>query len=230
MLCYAILHFCRDHKGKRIRSGVYSKVLQQKVFNGTIDTILLFNKLSKLDDAHTIRKVKVINEDRELVKHFAKKAHEFFTEFESTRGEPAPLIVLPDEPRRVDLCFTCWKGGYADTHNSKPETDLEATTRSVGSLALTATASGSREATETSTGKEDYDELFDWKAYEGEGTMASSPPAGSSVSGPTGKGKEKEPEQKKDTQTRERESSSNSPGNGGSGRPAGKKPRREGKK
>lgn len=86
---------------------MYQIVVQQKVFNGTVGNVQLFNKFTNLDDAHTVQNVKIINEDRELVKHFARKAHDFFTQFELKRGNPAPLIFLPDELRRVDLCFAC---------------------------------------------------------------------------------------------------------------------------
>ena len=190
-------------------------------------------------DTFTSHFTGTIFQDQDFVKHFATRAHELLTEYELEMGNPEPLLVIPGEPRRADLCSTCWKGGYADTHNREPGPDLDVTTKSVAALSLTATAPASRQPTKTSTEKDEFDDMINWEGNEGQDTRASSPPAEGSDSEPTGKGKgkgkgkEKEKEEeggKGKGKQRERESSSNSPGEGGSGRPEEKKQRRGGEK
>lgn len=218
---------------------MYTDVLEKKVFNNMSSISKnIHKKLTNEKDPWTRYFTVGFFQDQEFAQHFEKKAQELFTEYELAEGKLEPVLVVPSKPRRVELCLSCWKGGYADTHNSTLEPDLRKTTTAVEVLSLTATASGSREPTKISTGKDNFEDMFDWERYGAQDTSLSSPPAESSDSEPTGKGKGKEKEKEKgkgkgkekEKQGRERESSSNSPGKGGSGKPEGKKPRREGKK
>ena len=91
-------------------------------------------------------------------------------------------------------------------------------------MSLTATTSDLPQPSKQNTGTDDFDDLFDYEAYEDQDTEENSPPpSGTSINDPTGKEKGKGKERK------ERESSSNSPGGGGSKKPEKKKVRREGK-
>ena len=95
-LCYALSHFCKDHRGKRLGLNVGNAVLLEKIFHGRPGPkAKIFETFEREDDRTTKVIAEAMNEDQLYVEHFGRRAYEMFKEYESARGHQEPLLVIP---------------------------------------------------------------------------------------------------------------------------------------